>query len=267
MLWVFAHPEQRSLSASLLCEGLAALREAGHDYRVSDLYTMGWKAVVDAADFAHHEPEERLVVTDVSQQAHGAGSLSPDIVAEQQKLCWADAVVLQFPLWWYGMPAILKGWFDRVFVKGFAYGVTDPRRPGRTLRYGEGMLAGKRALTVVTAGSPPAALGPRGVNGRLDLVLFPLLHGTLWYTGMSVLPPFAVYGADRLGPAQYARSVAGLRRRLQALETASPLPFRRQNDGDYDHDLELRPDLVPGRTGLDIHYARSVRQDAACPVE
>ena len=263
VLWVLAHPERRSLNAALKDEGLATLGALGHEYRVSDLYAMGWKATVDAADFPRRAPEERLVVPRSSERAHRDGALSDDIVAEQEKLRWADAVVLQFPLWWYGMPAILKGWFDRVFVKGFAYGVTDPDRPGRTLRYGEGNLAGKRALTVVTAGSPPGPLGPRGVNGRLDLVLFPLLHGTLWYSGMTVLPPLAVYGADHLGEDEYARYAASLHTRLAHLEQEEPLPFRTQSGGDYDDDLLLREDLAPGTDGLAIHYAADVAQPAA----
>ncbi|MFD1829535.1 NAD(P)H-dependent oxidoreductase [Streptomyces desertarenae] len=257
VLWVFAHPERRSLNGSLRDEGVRALADAGHDCRHSDLYAMGWKPTVDRDDFGERPgpSDDRLIVTSASRRAHRDGTLSPDIRAEQEKLDWADAVVLQFPLWWYGMPAILKGWFDRVFVKGYAYGVTDPGHPGRTLRYGQGLLAGKRALVVVTAGSPEPALGPRGINGWLDHVLFPLLHGTLWYTGMTVLPPVAVYGADRLPPREYEEAAALLRERVTSIGDTEPLPFRFQNGGDYDDDLVLRPDLAPGATGLGVHYA------------
>ncbi|MFF3765651.1 NAD(P)H-dependent oxidoreductase [Streptomyces sp. NPDC001922] len=255
VLWVFAHPEQRSLSGSLRDEGVRALTEAGHACRMSDLYAMGWKATVDRDDYPRHDPEERLIIGTASRQAHRTGTLSPDIRAEQEKLDWADTVVLQFPLWWYSAPAILKGWFDRVFVKGFAYGVPDPRRPGRNLRYGEGGLAGKRALVVVTVGSPEASFGPRGAHGQLDQVLFPLLHGTLWYTGMAVLPPVAVYGAERVSPEAYAEAATLLRERLTAIEDTPPIPYRTQNGGDYDDALVLRPEVAPEATGLEAHYA------------
>jgi len=257
VLWVLAHPEQQSLNGSLFDEGLRALDEAGDAYLVSDLYAMKWKATVDRGDFTD-EPDERLIVTSASRRAHLDGTLSADIRAEQEKLDWADAVVLQFPLWWYGMPAILKGWFDRVFVKGFAYGVTDGDS-GRSLRYGEGRLAGKRALVVVTAGSPEAALGPRGINGQLDHVLFPLLHGTLWYAGMSVLPPVAVYGADRVTQQQYESATARLRDRVTSIRGTEPIPFRYQNGGEYDDALVLRPELAAGSTGLEVHYAAERR--------
>ncbi|MPZ93300.1 MAG: flavodoxin family protein [Propionibacteriales bacterium] len=258
VLWVFAHPEQKSLSGSLYDDGVRAIRAASHTCRVSDLYAMKWKATVDRDDFGDEPteaciPDERLVVSSASKEAYAAGRLSEDIRAEQDKLDWADTVVLQFPLWWYGMPAILKGWFDRIFVKGYAYGVRDPEHPDRTLRYGEGKLTGKRALVVVTTGSPEAALGPRGINGQLDQVLFPLLHGTLWYVGMSVLPPVAVYGADRMSPEQYAMAAAQVVQRVTAIEHTAPIPFRHQNGGDYDDDLVLRPELAPASSGVGVH--------------
>lgn len=255
VLWVFAHPEPRSLNASLRDVGIAALVREGHEVWQSDLYAMGWKAVVDAADYDRHGSGERLVVPAASARAHRSGGLSGDIEEEQRKLLWADAVVVQFPLWWYGMPAILKGWFDRVFVKGFAYGVRSPRCAGRTVRYGDGVLAGKRALTVVTSGSPDLALGPRGINGQLDHVLFPLLHGTLWYTGMGVLPPVVVTGADRLDARAFEHAAARIRVRVTNMAEDDVLPFRTQDGGDYDDDLVLRPEIAPGRTGLDVHYA------------
>lgn len=254
VLWVFAHPEATSLNASLRDDGVAALEDAGHRVRMSDLYAMKWKAAVDRDDFTHVE-EEPITITRESQTAFESGTLRADIAAEQDKLRWADTLVLQFPLWWYGVPAILKGWIDRVFVKGFAYGVRDPAHPGRTLRYGQGRLEGKRALVITSAGSPQPALGPRGINGEHDLVLFPLLHGTLWYVGMSVLPPVVIHQADRVDQAKYAVDAAHVRERVLTIEHTPPLPYRRQNGGDYDQDLVLRPDLAAGRTGLGVHYA------------
>ncbi|MGW5722634.1 NAD(P)H-dependent oxidoreductase [Amycolatopsis sp. NPDC003865] len=255
VLWVFAHPEPHSLNGALRDDGLRTLRELGHDVRESDLYAMKWNPVVDATDFGTEAGDERLVVGATSARAHAKGELSSDIVAEQEKLDWADALVVQFPLWWYGLPAILKGWFDRVFVKGFAYGVR--REDGRTARYGEGRLAGKRAMVVLTAGAREPAMGPRGVNGALDEVLWPLHHGTLFYAGMSVLPPVPVYGADRVPDEQFAEARDRLRRRLGTLATTKPIPFRTQNGGDYDEDLVLRPEHAPGATGLAIHLTQS----------
>ncbi len=256
ILWIYAHPEARSLNGSLRDVGRETLAELGHDVRESDLYAMNWKPTVDASDYTDHLSAERLHVGPVSKHAYHADTLSPDIRAEIDKLVWADAVVLQFPLWWFGMPAILKGWVDRVFVKGFAYGVPDPDRPGRNRRYGSGNLIGKRALTVVTIGASEVSYGPRGINGRLDQLLFPLLHGTFWYTGIEALEPLAVYEADRLSDEQYEDAAAALRKRLAGLPSDAPIGYRCETGGDYDDDLVLRDNVVPDETGLDAHLLK-----------
>ncbi|GCD36195.1 NAD(P)H dehydrogenase [Streptomyces chrestomyceticus JCM 4735] len=253
VLWLAAHPEERSLNSSLKNEGIRTLRDHGHEVQLSDLYAMKWNPVVDADDY-DHSPTERLHISKAAHHAYTNGNLSPDIRAEQEKVTWADTLVVQFPLWWYGMPAILKGWFDRVFIKGFAYGIDDPAT-GQALRYGDGPLTGKRAMAVVTAGARPSSIGPRGVNGDLNDLLFPLHHGTFWYTGMSAAPPFLVPSADRTTPATFEDTAARLRTRLLELPSTPPLPFRRQNSPDYDPEtLTLHPHLAPHTTGLALHY-------------
>ncbi|ATL31835.1 NAD(P)H-dependent oxidoreductase [Streptomyces formicae] len=253
ILWVFAHPEQCSLNGSLMAEGLRTLTGLGHEHRVSDLYAMGWKPVVDGEDFGDGA-HERLFVGREQERAYRERQLSRDIRAEQEKIAWADTLVFQFPLWWFGPPAILKGWFDRVLVQGFGFGVEGP--DGRTLRYGDGGLAGKRALIVTSVGARESGFGPRGIHGSMEEVLFPLLHGTFWYTGMAALPPFVVYGADRLTEAGFSRTTAALRERLRTLDTTEPLPFRHENGGEYDEHLVLRPDIAPDLTGVAAHRAR-----------
>lgn len=260
VLWIYAHPEPRSLTGALRDTGLKTLANEGHTYRETDLYALGWRSTVDRDDFPEHPPEQRLFVANASKRAHHDRTLATEIQREQEKLIWADTVVLQFPLWWYSTPAILKGWIDRVFVKGFAYGVNRPDEPGLTARYGEGLLSGKRAQVVVTIGGPEASYGPRGVNGDLELVLFPLLHGTLFYTGMTVLPPLAFHRSDRVSDEEFAEAERRLTERIRTLETTPPLPYRHQNGGDYDENLVLHPDRSPGVSGLSAHYATEVEE-------
>lgn len=163
---IYAHPEPRSLNGSLKDAAVLALTQAGHEVRVSDLYAMGFKAVADADDFQMRESGARLVYHRESEQAYRAGQLQPEVALEIDKLLWAEVVVLQFPLWWFGPPAILKGWFDRVLVNGFAIGV--PKQGTRQwLRYGEGVLEGRRGLVAVTTGGREAQFSGRGVNGPI----------------------------------------------------------------------------------------------------
>ncbi len=173
-LIVYAHPEPKSLNGSLKDLAVSTLRSAGHEVRVSDLYAMNWKAVVDAADYGPPHASRPLKVVRDSGRAFDTGTLTPpDVLAEQEKLLWADTIVFQFPLWWYSMPAILKGWVDRVFTSHFAYGVGEHSDTKYGERFGEGTLVGRRALLSVTVGGPESHYAARGINGPIDDLLFP----------------------------------------------------------------------------------------------
>lgn len=209
---------------------------------------------MDQSDFPAEEATTPFRPGAASRRATAGGSLTPDVVAEQEKVLRADAILFQFPLWWFGPPALLKGWFDRVFSNGFAYGLTDPTS-GRSLRYGEGRLRGKRAMLSVTAGGLEPHFSERGVNGLLEDLLFPLTHGTLFYAGLSVLPSFAVHGANRVEPPQFAAARDAFAARLSRLFDDAAIPYRSQNGGDYDGHLCLRADAAPGRVGLALHRA------------
>ncbi|WP_342801475.1 NAD(P)H-dependent oxidoreductase [Nocardia sp. No.11] len=253
-LIVHAHPEPKSLNGALTEVAVATLAGEGHEVQVSDLYGMNWKAVVDADDYGPDASDPLRVVLD-SGRAFEAGTLAPEVRAEQEKLLWADVIVFQFPLWWYSMPAILKGWVDRVFTYRFAYGVGEHSDTRYGERYGEGTLAGKRALLSVTVGGPEAHYAARGINGPIEDLLFPIQHGILFYPGIESLPPFVVYGADKITEADYPDLAAAWQRRLRALASTAPIPFRRQNFGDYEiPSLQLEPGLEPaGRTGFGLH--------------
>lgn len=253
-LIVYAHPEPRSLNGSLKDLAVSTLEAAGHEVRVSDLYAMSWKAVVDAADFGEHATSPLQVVPS-SRGAYDAGTLTSDVVAEQEKLLWADTVIFQFPMWWYTMPAILKGWVDRVFSFGFAYGVGvhDETRYGE--RFGEGTLLGRRALLSVTVGGPQSHYADRGIDGPIEDLLFPINHGILFYPGLEVLPPFVVHGAGRITDEDFSVIAKAWEQRLLTLESTEPIAFRPQNFGDYEMpSLILKKGLEPeGRTGFGLH--------------
>lgn len=151
-----------------------------------------------------------------------------------------------------------------MFTYGLAYGVGEHSERHWGDRYGEGTFAGKRAMLVVTAGGWPGHYAARGVNGAIDDLLFPIQHGVLFYPGYDVLPPFVVYRADQLNEAGFAAAADQLRERMRRLPTTPPLPFRKQNGGDYlpHPSLELRPELgAPGAAGLSLHASEPARGD------
>lgn len=255
VLLVFAHPEPRSLNGALRDIAVKELEAQGHEVQVSDLYAMGWKSEVDRADFSSLTPHARLKVAAASGEAFAASALTEDVKAEQEKLLWADGLILQFPLWWYSMPAILKGWVDRVYAYGFAYGVGEHSDKHWGDRFGEGTLAGKRAMLIVTTGGWEEHYSARGINGPIDDLLFPINHGILFYPGYDVLPPFVAYRVDRLDQASFEPVAGRLRERMRTLMTTQPISYRRQNGGDYlIPSLQLNADLGdPGATAFALH--------------
>ena len=256
ILIVHAHPEPKSLTSALKDFAVDKLRAQRHEVQVSDLYQSGWNAIAGRADFLQPVQPDRLQYGLESGCAYGGGSQSADIVAEQQKLLWADAVLVSFPMWWFSMPAILKGWVERVFALGLAYGVGEHSDERWGDRYGEGVLSGRRAMLVVTMGGKEAHYSPRGVNGAIDDVLWPIQHGVLFYPGMNVLPPFLIYHSHRLTEADWPKVAAAFQRRLKGLFTDRTIPFRTQNGGHYDGRQVLKPGLGAGESGTGIHLVQ-----------
>jgi len=250
VLIVHAHPERTSVTYKLAESAREVLQAQGHEVMQSDLYGMGWKAVFDGQDFPRRVNQDRLSFIDESQHAFTNGYQTPDVEEEQRKILAADAVILLFPLWWYSMPAIMKGWVDRVWAYGLAYGYQGA---GNTYRYGDGGFAGKRALLAVSVGGPARDYSPRGINGPLEQLLFPITHGTLFYPGMQVLPTFAVYGAGRMDDQGMAKATAAWRSRLERLFDDAPIAFRPQNGGDYLDHYVLADHVAPGQSGLMAH--------------
>ena len=249
-LIVYAHPEQDSFNRRLFETARSTLSRT-HRVVTSDLYAMGFDPRLTAADLGPHAQDGGSFLARW-QRATENDALPQDVLAEQRKLLEADLVVFQFPLWWYSVPAILKGWFDRVLTAGFGFDVIDPRT-GRSRRYGDGLLAGTRALVVVSFGETAAAVGPRGQSGDLDSVLFGVTHGTLFYTGMEVLRTHTVPLADDLDAERAAAECDRLAARLAGLADDTPVPYRAQRSGDYRPGRVLRAEFAPGRVDLGIH--------------
>ncbi|MGN6825879.1 NAD(P)H-dependent oxidoreductase [Paucibacter sp. M5-1] len=250
VLIIYAHPEPSSLTRQLVDVSVECLSARGHEVLQSDLYAMGWKATFDEHDFPERVNLQRLSFGAESAHAYSSGRQTADVAAEQEKVLAADAVIFQFPLWWYGMPAIMKGWIDRVWAAGLAHGY---KGAGNAYRYGDGAFKGKRAMLSVAVGGPAEDYSPRGINAPLEQLLFPITHGSLYFPGFDVLPTFAVYGTGGLTAAGAAAAKEAWRTRLKGLFEDAPIPFRPQNGGDYSQTNELKSHVAPGQTGLMAH--------------
>lgn len=127
---IYAHPNPKSLNTAVLDHVESGLKERGVPYKVVDLYKDNFNPVL----VIHDERKRRDMMTD-SETAN-----------YRELIGWADHLIFIYPVWWYGAPAILKGFFDRVLASGFAYEYEGlmPR----------GLLKGKSAWGIYTIVSP-----------------------------------------------------------------------------------------------------------------
>lgn len=103
---IYAHPVEGSFCSALRDTARATLQQRGHDVRVTDLYAEGFQPALSRLErLAYEEPD----------------AVTAGIRGHVEQLSRAEALVLVFPTWWYGMPAILKGYFDRVWIPGVAF--------------------------------------------------------------------------------------------------------------------------------------------------
>lgn len=247
ILIVYAHPEPQSFNGALKEVAVEVLRGTGHDVAVSDLNALGFAPMAGVGDFAGPRAEAG-VLNLPREQAHAyeAGTLARDILGEQEKLRRADILILQFPMWWFGMPAILKGWVDRVFTRGFAYAA------GR--KYDTGLFRSKVAMVSTTTGTSSDTYAPDGIDGDILAVLWPIHNGILRYTGFDVLEPFVAYMPGRVGPDGRAAMLDAYRQRLLTLDTSPRLFFHPAED--YGPDERLKAGVV-ARSGIQRNLRRS----------
>jgi NAD(P)H dehydrogenase (quinone) len=220
-LIVSAHPEQRSFHVAMRSTAAEELAAAGYHVDISDLYAMQFKAVLDRRDFSISD-DEYLNVSLAQRNGWKQRTLAPDIVTEVNRLLACDFLLLMFPLWWFGMPAILKGWIDRIFLSGVTY--------GRTAIFEHGRLPGKKAMLCLSTGAPEDSFGPYSLNGDMEHILMPVQRGVLGFTGMTVLPPFVAYHVPYIGSAGRTRVLQNWREHIGELDTLTALAMPRLTD-------------------------------------
>lgn len=223
---VSAHPEPKSFNSALRDLSVSVLRDLGHVVKVSDLYAMKFNPVASAADFRERSDPDYLVYALEQRHGYETKTLAPDILAEIDKVVWCDLLILNFPVFWYSTPAILKGWIDRVLISGLVYG-------GKRF-YDRGGLVGKRAMITITLGGQPHMFGEGAIHGPLEDMLRHLLRGTLYYTGMSVLPPFVAWHIPYISDDARKDYLNAYKRVLINLESCKPLSFPSLDDFDED---------------------------------
>jgi NAD(P)H dehydrogenase (quinone) len=239
VLIVYAHHEAHSFNSALLARSVEELTALGHDVRISDLYAMGFNPVATADDFRERRFPAMLQYDREQKHNYQRSTLSEDIAGEIDKLLWCDMLILQFPLWWFSVPAIMKGWIDRVFVNGAVYG------GGR--RYDTGGLAGRRAMIVTSTAAYPDMCAADGLVGALDVILWPIQNGALAYAGCKVLPPFVSWSVNFVDETARRAYLDQYGARLRQLETTEPLFFHSLQD--FGSNWRLKPGVTAQTVG------------------
>lgn len=193
-LVVFAHPDPDSFSGALCASAVTALRGAGHHVDLIDLY---------AEDF-----DPRMTTEERRAYESPTPILSSQIETYAQLVRQAEGLVFVYPTWWWGLPAILKGWLDRVLVPGVSF-VLDPRT--NKVKPGLGQL--RHVVGISTYGSSRVAMrvfndaGRRNIMRCVRVLAHPLRCRSTW---------LGMYALDRSTPAQREAFLTSVTRSLGA---------------------------------------------------
>jgi NAD(P)H dehydrogenase (quinone) len=142
-LIIYAHPSPKSFNHAILERVEKVLKDSGQSYEVRDLYALKFNPVLDRKDL------DLLL----------EGKIVKQVEAEQRYIKESDVLIFIYPVWWFAMPAIVKGYIDRVFTQGFAFSMDGERL--------EGLLKGKKVVIINTTGAPRDALVKTGYEDAM----------------------------------------------------------------------------------------------------
>lgn len=196
---LYAHLEPQSFHGALKELAVKTLENQGHVVEVSDLYAMSFNPIASRNDFGSHQNCSYFKYSQEQAHAASCNTLTNDIQNEQTKLLNCDLWILQFPIWWYGFPAIIKGWLDRVLTKGNLY------QSGQV--YDRGIFKKKKALIVTTTGGTP---NPTVNHDGIRQIVHYWNHGILYFLGFSVLEPFIVFSPSRMNANERSQTLKAI---------------------------------------------------------
>lgn len=169
-LIIYAHPNENSLNHHLLNTVVESLQSHNQEIIVRDLYKIGFDPVLSLSDM----------------QGQRMGKVSEDVKIEQEYISWAEQITFIYPIWWTGLPAMMKGYIDRVFSYGFAY------------RYDQGIQKGllkdKKTVIINTHGKSHEEYEKIGMDKALALTSD---NGIFIYSGLEIIRHLFFDKADK----------------------------------------------------------------------
>lgn len=190
-LIVVAHPDPQSLTHSIAAqvgEGVSQ-SDPGHTFEIADLASEGFDPRFNAADLDVHRKQ---------------APPPADVAAEQERIDRADELVLVYPVYWWSMPGVLKGWVDRVFVNGWAYDEGPETKLVKKLRH-------LRVHLVAIAGADVRTYARHGYFGAMKTQID---HGIFDYCGASVVTSELLLDSQTRDPAPHLDAARAIGRKL-----------------------------------------------------
>lgn len=177
---VVAHPEQNSFNIALHNVALETFKIKNFKVNISDLYRQNFNPVAGKADTKYFPTDEYFQLAKAQRFALSTNTFAKCISDEQRKLFSSDLLVVQFPLWWWSYPGILKGWIDRVLSSGFAYG-------------SDAILNPRKVMYSITTGGASSEEELIHYKNKID----GLYRDVFGFMGWEILPAFIAHGVQQ----------------------------------------------------------------------
>lgn len=213
------HPEPQSFNHAMFHQAVSTLRAEGHEVKTTDIYAMEFDPLSSRKNFASIADKDYLRLPVEERNALKQNSFDPALEAEIAKMEWCDLMILQFPIWWFGFPAGLKGWIDRTFANGRIYGFGH--------MFSKGKMKGKKVLLSLTTGIPKDGYTKTGIAGAPLEILRPMHYGVFQFVGFDVLSPQIVYSPTHQDADQRSDELAIYAARLKSIFSEQGLPVEK----------------------------------------
>jgi NAD(P)H dehydrogenase (quinone) len=223
---VHAHPEPNSFVSAMRDVVIDELRAAGATVTICDLYHYDFNPVLSGNDFTSRGRPDYLLYAVEQRHGYATSTLASDIASEVENVLTADLIVFTFPIFWFSVPAILKGWIDRVLLCG-------PMHSGNREFYDLGGLRGKRTFTAMALGGRRNMFGPDALHGELETgMMRHFFQGTLGYVGLTVHKPFVAHHVPYITHHERQAQLQDLRVYVRELDRQPTLKFPELRDFD-----------------------------------
>jgi len=215
---VYWHPEPQSFNNAMFKTAIEIFENQGHEVKTSDLHAMNFDPVSSRKNFKTVNDDTYLKLQLEELHATRTNTFADEIENEIQKMEWCDLMIWQFPIWWLGLPAVFKGWVDRVYPLGRCY--------SHSKSFENGVFKGKKAMVSVTTGGSADAYKSGGMMGDILSLLKPMHYGMMRFVGYSVLSPHLVYAPVRMSDEEREQELIKYKDRLGNIEQEVPLEIK-----------------------------------------